>query len=445
MKASIVLPLPLLSVILLGVILVLLVSSLYQTSRQVPLRPEEQKKLFAWTTGLSFGSALVLALAGMLLSAENRLDLFLFGLMEPVGYGVGLIAAVVLQARKIRYSPRVLWSFYGKSGALLAVLLLSLVSAQAFQMASMVLSITCVLAFGMMMQAMHARAAGKEDPDGWHAFGTDRISPTVMGGGLLAVCWCQFIVLQLTVSEGFQPVVTVNLLWYCLLLFLSVPLFRAKKEKPVVLFDLDGTLIDSQPLVFETFRRVFAQRRPDLQLSQEELYSFFGPTLEETFARYFPAEEIEDVIELYQKINLALHDEMVKPMDGAQTLLASLKKAGYTIGIVSNKRKKVVERGARVCHLDGYVDLIYGKEDLGKGKPDPEGLIRAVEALNGRRDNIIYAGDNPTDMLAARNMGAWAMGYSTDPRQKKALEQCGSDFLTDRLRDLEVLLVEKTS
>ena len=64
-------------------------------------------------------------------------------------------------------------------------------------------------------------------------------------------------------------------------------LFKIHKD-PVILFDLDGTLIDSRELVFETFRQVFKEKKPEYQLSEEELYSFFGPPLETSFGRYFP-------------------------------------------------------------------------------------------------------------------------------------------------------------
>ena len=78
----------------------------------------------------------------------------------------------------------------------------------------------------------------------------------------------------------------------------------------VILFDLDGTLIDSRELVFETFTQVFKEEKPEYVLSKEELYSFFGPTLETTFSKYFEEKDVDRIIERYQTINRQLHDKI---------------------------------------------------------------------------------------------------------------------------------------
>ena len=208
------------------------------------------------------------------------------------------------------------------------------------------------------------------------------------------------------------------------------------RKKPVLLFDLDGTLQDSQPLVFETFRQVFRQLKPDYALSEDELYSFFGPTLETTFSKYFPPEQVEEVIDLYQKINLALHDEMVTPMPHAAEVLKELKEEGYPIGIVSNKRTPVVHRGMKVCGFEDYADLVLGKEDLPKPKPEPDGLIKACMDLGGKLDSLIYVGDNPSDIQAAKKMAACSIGYTNDDRQRHALCQAAPCWNIKDLREI---------
>ena len=225
-----------------------------------------------------------------------------------------------------------------------------------------------------------------------------------------------------------------------------IPLVQEQRklmgQKPILLFDLDGTLVDSQPLVFETFRQVFARLKPDYTLSEDELYSFFGPTLETTFSKYFPADEVEDVIDVYQEINLALHDGMIEPMPYAQDVLKELKEQGYEIGIVSNKRKKVVHKGLKACGLEDYVDVVMGKEDQPKAKPEPDGLIAAVEAMGGRLDNVIYVGDNAADIRAAKNMAACSIGYSNDERQRQALRQANPCWNIMDLREILEIVKE---
>ena len=213
--------------------------------------------------------------------------------------------------------------------------------------------------------------------------------------------------------------------WSIVCVCISVVGLLTKRHhpKPLVLFDLDGTLIDSQPLVFETFRRVFQEKLPNHVLSDEELYSFFGPTLEDTFKKYFKEEEIEDIIECYQEINLQLHESYLKNMPDALKSVQALKEYGCQVGIVSNKRHKPVELGLKISGLRPYMDLVYGKEDLPKPKPDASGLVKACNQLQASYDTCIYVGDNPGDILAAKNMAAYSIGYSKDEKQIENLRK----------------------
>lgn len=215
------------------------------------------------------------------------------------------------------------------------------------------------------------------------------------------------------------------------------------EPKPAVLFDLDGTLIDSRPIVFETFEEVFKQMLPDKKLTKEELYSFFGPTLEESFSKYLPEDKVEEAIDLYQKINLKMHTpERIKVMPNAAQTLQTLKAMGCPIGIVSNKRQKVVELGLKMTGLDKYPDVVIGKENLGRAKPYPDGLIAGANALNTRQDNVIYVGDNAADIEAARNMAAFSIGYSDDEKQKAALRRAKPCRMVDDLSQIPVIVQE---
>lgn len=206
-------------------------------------------------------------------------------------------------------------------------------------------------------------------------------------------------------------------------------------KKPVVLFDLDGTLIDSQPLIFETFRQTFKELLPEHQLTQDELYSFFGPTLDVTFSKYFDEEGVKKAWNVYQRINIQLHDAYVTPMDRAAEMLDALRSQGLTIGVVSNKRKLVVEKGIDTCKL-GHFDIVLGMEDLPVPKPNPSGLIEACNQLHVSRDDLIYVGDNKGDILSAKNMGAYSIGYTIDPNQRKSLEEVKPCRIIDSLYEL---------
>ena len=194
-------------------------------------------------------------------------------------------------------------------------------------------------------------------------------------------------------------------------------------DKPVVLFDLDGTLIDSKAMIFETFKRVFQEKLPGYELSQEELNSFFGPTLEVTFKKYFKEEEIENIIQYYQVVNLSLHEQYLKIMPEAIETVQALKEYGCKVGIVSNKRHHAVEVGLKYSKLAPYMDLVFGREDLPRPKPQADGLLEACNVLHANYDSCVYVGDNPSDIVAAKNMAAYSIGYSNDAIQIENLKK----------------------
>ena len=213
-------------------------------------------------------------------------------------------------------------------------------------------------------------------------------------------------------------------------------------KKPVVLFDLDGTLQDSQAMIYESFRQVFKEKL-NKDCTQEELNSFFGPTLEETFSQYFSEDQIDEVIERYQEINRSLHYKMLKPIKHSQKMLKGLKNQGLLLGIVSNKRIEVVKLGLKICKLEDYFDVVLGKEDLPKPKPDPSGLIEACRQLKVSRDNLIYVGDASGDIKAAKNMAAFSIGFSLDSNRVEDLKKENACLIIDDLDELIDICKEK--
>lgn len=216
-------------------------------------------------------------------------------------------------------------------------------------------------------------------------------------------------------------------------------------QKPVVLFDLDGTLIDSRELVFETFIQVFKEEKPDYVLSKEELYSFFGPTLETTFSKYFEEKDVDRIIERYQTINRQLHDKLLKPIDHAKETVKWLHDQGYKIAVVSNKRHAMVEKGLKTSALYPYFEVIMGKEDLPKPKPSASGLIEATVLLHTGHDNTIYVGDNAADVMAAKDMAAYSIGFSNDAKQVEKLEEAKPCRIIKNLSELKEIVKEEQS
>lgn len=168
----------------------------------------------------------------------------------------------------------------------------------------------------------------------------------------------------------------------------------------LVLFDLDGTLIDTDKLIFMSYLHVFKKYRPDYRVSFNEMLSFLGPTLMETFKVYFPNLNHDEIIEEYRKYTMENHFKFVSAFKDAEYVLKELKSLGVHIGIVTSKRKDVAIYGLKQFNLDQYVELLIDCNDVKKYKPDPEGVNKALEYFNVDKEDTLMVGDSQSDMLA---------------------------------------------
>lgn len=221
-------------------------------------------------------------------------------------------------------------------------------------------------------------------------------------------------------------------------------LFRKifKQKKPVILFDLDGTLLDTEPAILDTYRYLFKKYRTEEEFTRDKQLAVLGPSLESMFKEYFPGKDVHSLIEEYRQHNWEIHEQLVKPMDGAIELLAGLKKQGYKLGVVSTKRKDTINLGLQQNRMMEYFDVILGEDDVTKGKPNPEGILKACNMLNEGHDSVIYIGDSIMDIQAARNAGVFSVGYFFNPERKERLEAEKPNRIIDHLLQLNEILKE---
>ncbi|HKM23760.1 MAG TPA: prolipoprotein diacylglyceryl transferase [Erysipelothrix sp.] len=209
-----------------------------------------------------------------------------------------------------------------------------------------------------------------------------------------------------------------------------------KPSKPVILFDFDGTLMDTEGAIKEAYRQVFRNNKPDYVLSEDDLNSFIGPSLVHSFGRFFDEDLIEDLITEYRTINHELHVPMVKPIDHAIEVLETLKEQGYTLGLVSNKARGALEVGLQQWNMNLYFDVILGVDEFETPKPDPKGVNDALELLGAQRANSIYVGDAVSDIVAGQRAGSFTIGFVFDKMREQALVEAGPNRVIHDLREI---------
>ncbi len=171
----------------------------------------------------------------------------------------------------------------------------------------------------------------------------------------------------------------------------------------LVLFDLDGTLIDTDKLIFMGYYHMFQKYRPDYKVNFDEMLSFLGPTLMDMFNIYFPSFNQDELIEEYRKYTMENHHKFVNAYSNAYETLKELKNRGIHIGVVTSKRKDVAQYGLEEFKLDEFVELLIDCNAVKKFKPDPEGINKAIEHFKVSASETLMVGDSKSDMLAGIN------------------------------------------
>lgn len=179
---------------------------------------------------------------------------------------------------------------------------------------------------------------------------------------------------------------------------------------PVVLFDFDGTVVDSGPIILASMRHATETVLKRSYTEQELMASVGGPGLEAQMEVFGPG-RVEELVRVYRAHNEPLHDTL-ETFLGIEDLLIRLRHEGRTLGLVTAKRRSTVDLAfARlpIAHLFGTV---VGGDDTIKHKPNPEPLLLGLERLGASAEDAAYVGDSPYDMQAAKAAGLYAVGVT---------------------------------
>ncbi|WP_195600276.1 pyrophosphatase PpaX [Longibaculum muris] len=206
------------------------------------------------------------------------------------------------------------------------------------------------------------------------------------------------------------------------------------KKDLAVIFDLDGTLLNTDLLIHKTFDHVFEKYKPGYILSEEEHLSFLGPTLKDTFARYFPESMSDELIEYYRDYNHAHHEDFVTIYPTVKETLETLKTKGYPLAVVTTKYSKAAYLGLDLFDLTQYFDVVLGMDNVNQVKPDPEGILKAMNQTNCKK--ALYVGDNTSDILAGKNAGVHTAGVKWTPKGTSEMEKLNPDLMIDEMKDI---------
>ena len=177
-----------------------------------------------------------------------------------------------------------------------------------------------------------------------------------------------------------------------------------------VLFDLDGTLIDSGGMILASFRHatrtVLRREVPD-----EELAGVVGgPNIVEQM-RALDAAQADELVRVYREHNAPLHAEL-QAFEGIEKVLRTLRREGRRLGIVTAKRRATVDLAFEALPLEQFFDVVVTSDSTTRSKPSPEPVLRALELLESRADDAAFVGDSPFDMGAGKAAGVFTIAVA---------------------------------
>jgi pyrophosphatase PpaX len=204
---------------------------------------------------------------------------------------------------------------------------------------------------------------------------------------------------------------------------------------PTVLFDLDGTLVDSGAMILASYRHatksVLAREVPD-----EVLAGFIGGGSILEHMREIDEGRAEELVRVYREHNEPLHEDL-EAFPGVDDLLETLVAQGRTLGVVTAKRRKTVDLAFAVLPLERHFDVVVTTDMTDRHKPHPEPVLKALELLEADPAEAALVGDSPFDVAAGKAAGVFTVAVTWgNIHPVERLVEAGADLIVETPEEL---------
>lgn len=174
-----------------------------------------------------------------------------------------------------------------------------------------------------------------------------------------------------------------------------------------VLFDLDGTLIDTNKLIIDSFKHTY-KKHLGRDVEESEILLHFGEPLRTTLERY-SKNNVDELYNTYIEYNESTHDSTVSLCCNIKECLEALREMGCVLGVVTAKRAPIAIRGLELFDIKKYFSAIVTLHDTENHKPHPEPILKALSLLGAKPEEALMVGDSVFDMKCAHNAGVKAV------------------------------------
>lgn len=222
----------------------------------------------------------------------------------------------------------------------------------------------------------------------------------------------------------------------------------------VILFDFDGTLVNTTPLILKSFRATW-KKMFGFEMQDADYIKTFGTLLHSAMkelteqcladGRICKVDDLtvmaDELLRTYRIFNNEWHDQIVEPFAEIDETLQELRARGFRLGIVSSKIRLGVERGLNLFAMAELFDVIISADDVTNHKPHPEPLLKALDTFGAAAHEAIYVGDSIHDIAAGRAANITTVAAAWGPFPRTDLEALRPDHLLDTPSELLKLFV----
>jgi len=205
-----------------------------------------------------------------------------------------------------------------------------------------------------------------------------------------------------------------------------------------ILFDLDGTLLDTNELIIQSFKHTY-KTHLNKDVDKDEIIKSFGEILKITLDREF-GEYSDEAIKTYRNFQIGNFEKLIAIHQGVKEGIIELHRQGYKLGVVTSRLNESAIRGLKHFGLMEYFQSIVGADDTDKHKPDPIPAFMALKELGGKPEETMIVGDSPFDILCGKNAGirSVVVGWSALPMD--IILKYEPDYVVDSMKELLTLI-----
>jgi pyrophosphatase PpaX len=212
------------------------------------------------------------------------------------------------------------------------------------------------------------------------------------------------------------------------------------RPRPAVLFDLDGTLIDSIELLLSSARHAFEGWQRNAPTDEEWIRGIGTPLVEQLRGFAGSEDEVARLLQRYRDYQHIHHDRLTRCYDDVPAVVSQLAGRGHPMAIVTSKASVIAKRSLEWVGLHKFFPVVVGFDETARHKPDPDPVLAALERLGASADQAAFVGDSPHDVHAGNAAGVLTIAALWGPFDRETLAAAHPNHFIGCMADLPGVL-----